>query len=105
MEFIDLKAQYSSIKDDVLKRIEAVLEHGHYILGPEVNELEQRLASYVNRKHCISCANGTDALLMALMALGVGRGDAVFTTCLASWNVLRRNSGVSFWQCCFPSRS
>lgn len=80
MEFIDLKAQYSSIKDDVLKRIEAVLEHGHYILGPEVNELEQRLASYVNRKHCISCANGTDALLMALMALGVGRGDAVFTT-------------------------
>ena len=71
MQFIDLKAQYRSIKADVDARIHAVLEHGQYILGPEVAELEGALAARVGAKHCISCSSGTDALLMALMALGV----------------------------------
>jgi dTDP-4-amino-4,6-dideoxygalactose transaminase len=68
------------IKQDVLKRIETVLDHGQYILGPEITELEQKLAGYSGRKYCISCGNGTDALLMALMSLNIGPGDAVFTT-------------------------
>ena len=80
MQFIDLQAQYRKIKPQVQARINTVLEHGKYILGPECDELEQRLAAYTGRKHCISCANGTDALLMALMALDTGPGDAVFTT-------------------------
>lgn len=80
MQFIDLKSQYQRIQSDVQRRMNTVLEHGSYILGPEVKELEQRLASYVGVKHCLSCASGTDALLMALMAYGVGPGDAVFTT-------------------------
>ena len=77
---IDLKTQYGRIRQDVLRRIEAVLEHGQYILGPEVRELEQRLAEYVGVKHCLAVASGTDALLMPLMALGVGPGDEVITT-------------------------
>lgn len=80
MQFVDLKAQYRVIEQDVKRRIDAVLEHGRYILGPEVLELEERLASYVGAKYCVSCASGTDALLMALIAKGVGPGDAVFTT-------------------------
>ena len=72
MQFIDLKAQYRAIQADVDARIHAVLEHGQYILGPEVAELEAALAARVGAKHCISCSSGTDALLMALMALGVG---------------------------------
>jgi UDP-2-acetamido-2-deoxy-ribo-hexuluronate aminotransferase len=80
MEFIDLKSQYSLIKDSVQKHINTVLEHGSYILGPEVTELEKILAEYVGVKHCITCASGTDALLMPLMAYGIGPGDAVFTT-------------------------
>lgn len=80
MEFIDLKTPYQKDKDKILQGITRVLDHGQYILGPEVAALEGKLAEYVGRKHCISCANGTDALLMALMALGVGPGDAVFTT-------------------------
>lgn len=80
MQFIDLKVQYSTIKEDIDKRINTVLTHGQYILGPEVSELEEKLASYVGVKHCIGVASGTDALLMALMALGVGHGDEVITT-------------------------
>jgi len=80
MQFIDLKSQYELIKSDVLKSIENVLEHGQYIMGPEVSLLEQKLADYVGSKYCISCSSGTDALLMSLMALDVGPGDAVFTT-------------------------
>lgn len=80
MKFIDLKAQYEKIENDVKKRINHVLEHGQYILGPEVTELEKQLAAYVGVKHCITVANGTDALLIALMALGVGEGDEVITT-------------------------
>ena len=80
MEFIDLKAQYRAIKQDLDARIHAVLEHGQFILGPEVTELELLLAKRTGAKHCIACASGTDALLMALMALGVGQGDEVITS-------------------------
>ena len=78
MQFIDLAAQYRSLKSRIDARIQSVLEHGQYILGPEVNELEDRLADYVGVKHAITCANGTDALQLALMALGIKEGDAVF---------------------------
>lgn len=80
MQFIDLKRQYERIKDLVNERISLVLEHNKFILGPEVTELEAQLARYVGRKYCVTCASGTDALLMPLMAWGIGRGDAVFTT-------------------------
>ncbi|NML46550.1 DegT/DnrJ/EryC1/StrS family aminotransferase [Ramlibacter sp. G-1-2-2] len=79
MEFIDLKAQYQSLKRDMDARIQAVLNHGQYILGPEVAELEERLGAYTGARYCISVANGTDALQIALMALGVGAGDEVIT--------------------------
>ncbi len=79
MEFIDLKAQQSRIKDKIDANIQRVLEHGKYILGPEVSALENQLAAYVGVKHCISCANGTDALQIAQMAFGIGPGDEVIT--------------------------
>ncbi len=79
IDFIDLKAQQARIRTQLDKRISAVLDHGSYILGPEVQELENVLARYVGTRHCISCANGTDALLMALMAYDVRPGDAIFT--------------------------
>ncbi len=78
MEFIDLKKQYSALKKEIDANIQAVLNHGRFILGPEVAQLEQELAEYVGVRHCIGCANGTDALAMALMALNIGKGDAVF---------------------------
>lgn len=80
MQFIDLKQQYARIEDDVLARMRAVLDHGQYIMGPEVTELESKLAEYVGVKHCVSMSSGTDALLVALMAYGIGRGDEVITT-------------------------
>ena len=80
INFIDLKAQQQKIYPQILDRIQKVLEHGRYIMGPEVKELEDRLASYVGVNHAISCSSGTDALLMPLMAYGVGPGDAIFTT-------------------------
>ena len=80
MQFIDLKAQYKSIEENINQRIKAVLEHGRFIMGPEVAELEARLAQYVGVKHCIGVGSGTDALLVAMMALGVGAGDEVITT-------------------------
>lgn len=80
MQFIDLKTQYSRLQDDVLKRIQKVLEHGQYIMGPEIAELEAQLATYADAKHAITVASGTDALLIALMALEVGAGDEVITT-------------------------
>jgi len=80
MEFIDLKAQQAPIRADIERRIAAVLDHGRYVLGPEVEELEQRLASYVGCRHCVSVGSGTDALLIALMALHIGPGDEVITT-------------------------
>jgi UDP-2-acetamido-2-deoxy-ribo-hexuluronate aminotransferase len=80
IEFIDLKAQYVDLKQSIDSRIHRVLDHGQYIMGPEVRELEERLEAYTEAKHCISCASGTEALLMSLMALGVGSGDEVITT-------------------------
>lgn len=79
MEFINLKAQYQRIKPQIQQRINTVLEHGAYIMGPEVFELEEKLAAYIGVKHCIGVASGTDGLLMALMALGIGPGDEVIT--------------------------
>lgn len=80
MQFIDLDRQYRRIRADVDARIARVLEHGHYILGPEIDELEQRLAAYVGVRHAIAVASGTDALVIALLALGIGPGDEVITT-------------------------
>lgn len=80
MNFIDLAAQQKRIRNEIEKNINKVLDHGNYILGPEVKELESKLADYVGIKHAIACASGTDALLMALMAYGVKPGDAIFTT-------------------------
>jgi UDP-2-acetamido-2-deoxy-ribo-hexuluronate aminotransferase len=80
MQFIDLKTQYRKLKSDIDSRIQTVLDHGQYILGPEVAELESRLASRTRSKHCITCASGTDALLLAMMALGIGPGDEVITS-------------------------
>lgn len=80
IQFNDLQAQYRSIKPTVDARIQAVLDHGQYILGPEVRELEAKLAAYTGAKHCIGVASGTEALLISLMALGVGPGDEVITT-------------------------
>ncbi|MFN4081712.1 MAG: DegT/DnrJ/EryC1/StrS family aminotransferase [Saprospiraceae bacterium] len=79
MDFIDLKTQYVRLKADIDARIQRVLDHGQYILGPEVTELEERLCAYTGAKYCITCANGTDAIQIALMALGVGPGDEVIT--------------------------
>ena len=79
MDFIDLKTQYRRIKPAADARIAKVLEHGQYILGPEVAELESVLAAYVGTKHCVAASSGTDTLLMALMALGIGPGDEVIT--------------------------
>lgn len=79
MEFIDLKSQYQRLKTEIDAGIHRVLDHGQYILGPEVAELEEKLAAYTGAKYCISVANGTDALQIALMALGIGPGDEVIT--------------------------
>ena len=76
--FIDLAAQQTHLGNSVETAISAVLKHGQFVLGPEVAELERQLAAFCGAKHCVSCANGTDALLLALMAEGVGKGDAVF---------------------------
>ena len=80
MQFIDLKKQYQILQTDIQSRIHKVLEHGQYIMGPEVVELEKKLAKYAGSKYCLSCSSGTDALLIALMAKGVKSGDAIITT-------------------------
>ena len=80
MEFTDLKAQYRALKHDIDARIQRVLEHGQYILGPEIRELEEKLEAYTGARHCISVASGTEALLIALMALDIRPGDEVITT-------------------------
>lgn len=79
VQFVDMAAQQARIKADLDARMAAVLAHGKFIMGPEVKELETKLAEFTGAKYCISCANGTDALQVALMALGVGQGDEVIT--------------------------
>lgn len=79
MEFIDLKTQYQRYKEDIDARIQKVLEHGRFIMGPEVEELENTLSEYVDAKHCITLSNGTHSLEIALRALGIGPGDEVIT--------------------------
>ena len=79
MDFIDLKSQYQRLKSEIDAGIQRVLQHGQYILGPEVPELEEKLCTYTGAKHCITVANGTDALQIAQMALGIGLGDEVIT--------------------------
>jgi len=80
MKFVDLNCQYEKIKTDVNKRIQKVLEHGQYVMGPELYELEEKLADYVGVKHCMGVASGTAALCIAMKALGIGEGDEVITT-------------------------
>lgn len=78
MQFIDLKAQYKALKTEIDANIQSVLDSAQFIGGGYVRELEEKLAAYVGRKHCVTCGNGTDALQLAFMAHGVGKGDAVF---------------------------
>lgn len=80
MQFIDLKKQYKLIESDILQGIQAVLEHGQYIMGPEIVKLEEHLAKFLGVKHAIVNSSGTDALLMALMALEIEPGDEVITS-------------------------
>lgn len=80
IEFIDLKVQYRVLEQQIRERIDRVLEHGQYIMGPEVRELEETLADYVGVNHCIAASSGTDTLLIAMMALGIKPGDEVITT-------------------------
>ncbi|HTN61736.1 MAG TPA: DegT/DnrJ/EryC1/StrS family aminotransferase [Devosia sp.] len=80
IEFIDLKSQYAALKTAIDARIQAVLDHGQFIMGPEIGEMEAKLAAYVGGGECVSVSSGTEALLIALMALGVGPGDEVITT-------------------------
>lgn len=78
MQFIDLKIQQERIRHKIEMRLKTVLDHGQYIMGPEIIELEQQLCTFTGAKHCLTCSSGTDALIMVLMAWGIGQGDAVF---------------------------
>ena len=78
--FIDLKIQYKALKESIDQRIQKVLEHGAFVNGPEISELERALEKFTGAKHALACSNGTDALLVPLMALGIGPGDEVITT-------------------------
>ncbi|URI09299.1 DegT/DnrJ/EryC1/StrS family aminotransferase [Aquincola tertiaricarbonis] len=80
MQFTDLKAQYAALKPRIDARIQQVLDHGQYIMGPEVAELEAALAAFAGARHCVTVASGTEALLIALMAAGIGAGDEVITS-------------------------
>ncbi len=78
--FIDLKKQFSRVEKQVRENMDTVLDHGAYIMGPEIQAIEEKLAEYCGTKHALGCASGTDALTLALMSLDVKPGDAVFTT-------------------------
>ena len=78
MQFRDLQKQYEILKQDIDAKVMDVMSSAHYISGPEVSELERELADYAGVKHCITCANGTDAITLAIKAWGLGSGDAVF---------------------------
>lgn len=80
MQFIDLRSQYQLSRDKINKRIQTVLDHGQYIMGPEVSELESALVAYTGASECITVSSGTEALLISLMALGIGPGDEVITS-------------------------
>jgi UDP-2-acetamido-2-deoxy-ribo-hexuluronate aminotransferase len=80
MQFTDLKAQYAALKPAIDARLQRVLDHGQYIMGPEVEELEERLAAFTGARHCIGVASGTEALLIAMMGSSIGRGDEVITS-------------------------
>ncbi len=80
MDFVDLKSQYAALRESINARIQRVLDHGQYIMGPEVRELEERLEAWTGAKHCVTVASGTEALLISLMALGIKPGDEVVTT-------------------------
>jgi UDP-2-acetamido-2-deoxy-ribo-hexuluronate aminotransferase len=80
LDFVDLKSQYAALRPAIAERMQRVLDHGQYVMGPEVAELEARLATYTGAKHCITVASGTEALLIALMALDLKPGDEVVTT-------------------------
>ena len=80
MEFIDLGAQQKLIREKIESNIKKVLDHGKYIMGPEVGELEEKLADFVGVKYAVGCSSGTDALLMSLMVYGIGPGDYIITT-------------------------
>ena len=93
ISFVDMAAQQAAIKSELDKRLANVLASGKFILGPEVKELEEKLANYIGAKYCITCASGTDALQIALMALDIGQGDEVITTAftyVATGRLLRR---------------
>ena len=100
MEFRDLKAQYLALQEKIDANIKEVLLEGQFIFGRQVGELEEKLAEYVGVKHCVSCANGTDALLLVLLAWGIGPGDAVFTTdftFVASASVASVRGQLQYW--------
>lgn len=80
LEFLDLKAQYETIKEEIKKAIMDIVESGHYIMGPNVKAFEEEIAEYLGVKHAIAVANGTDALVLTLDALGIGPGDEVITS-------------------------
>ena len=80
IDFIDLKAQQRRIRASLEQRIKKVMDHGAYIMGPEIGELEKQLANYVGINHCVVCGSGTDALLMPLMAYDIKPGDVIFTS-------------------------
>ena len=80
MDFIDLKSQQTLIKEKINQRIQVILDHGKYIMGPEVYELEKRLSEYTKTKFCVTYSSGTDALIIPLLAKGIGPKDAVITT-------------------------
>src|SRR4051812_6418232 len=80
MDFIDLKSQYARAKTAIDSRMQAVLSHGQFIMGPEIKELEEQLAARTGARYCITCASGTDALILALMSLNICPGDEVITT-------------------------
>jgi UDP-2-acetamido-2-deoxy-ribo-hexuluronate aminotransferase len=80
IDFVDLKSQYAALRETINARIQKVLDHGQYIMGPEVKELEERLAAYTGARHCVTVASGTEALLISMMALGLKAGDEVITT-------------------------
>src|SRR5688500_15552142 len=80
MEFTDLKAQYRALKKSVDARIQRVLDHAQFIMGPEVRELEEKLEAYTGARHCVTVASGTEALLISMMALGIKPGDEVITS-------------------------